>query len=316
MRDHRFPSADNAFSNLLVELLHDAPVVNSRIGKTRELVGVSLEIDPKQPYVTNSERKFSPIYGAGELMWYLSGSNRIEHIAHYAPSYKQFAKPDGTVFGAYGARWAETQQLNKLLNTFEGASDTRQAVLVQWMPRDLDAASGAALPEKDLPCTLTLQFLRRFDELHLIVTMRSNDAWLGMPNDWFCFMMLQHLIAGFLGCAVGKYVHQVGSLHLYEKDWAKAEQAAHLWGDGYADISFLDTARSPLEALNMISFACAAEADTRERGWHGHPPDFSRWPLVLTALVALCSKQTHPSHTALDGFIPQVLLDLVERRRS
>ena len=44
---------------------------------------------------------------------------------------------------------------------------------------------------KDIPCTLSLQFFLReaSDQLwlHTIATMRSNDAWLGVPYDTFNF---------------------------------------------------------------------------------------------------------------------------------
>ena len=37
LRSHTFPSADNAFSNLMFELMHDAPIRGSRD------VGVTIE---------------------------------------------------------------------------------------------------------------------------------------------------------------------------------------------------------------------------------------------------------------------------------
>lgn len=308
-----YPSADNAFNNLLFELLHSAPVVPSRDGPTHEIVGAQVVIDPKRPFVTNQARKFSPVYGAGEFMWYLAGSGSIEHIAHYAPSYKRFARADGTAFGAYGARWAETQQLMKLLNVLYSTPDSRQAILVQWMPRDLDAASGAAAPEKDLPCTLTLQFLRRGAVLHLIVSMRSNDAWLGMPNDWFCFMMLQHLVAGFLGCETGLYIHQAGSLHLYERDWEKARQACQEWGQAYRAVEFSDESCSPKDAQAFVETACNVEHVIRTC----KKTAFSYYPVppLLRMMLHLCVAQNASTH-GYSPDIPEVLRDLIDQRRK
>jgi thymidylate synthase len=71
---------------------------------------------------------------------------------------------------------------------------------------------------------LTLQFLLRDDRLHLVVTMRSNDAYLGLPHDVFCFTMLQEIVARSLERELGIYRHFVGSMHLYERNRSQAEE--------------------------------------------------------------------------------------------
>jgi thymidylate synthase len=47
--------------------------------------------------------------------------------------------------------------------------------------------------------------------------MRSNDAYIGLPHDVFCFTMLQEIVARTLGYELGSYRHFVGSMHLYER---------------------------------------------------------------------------------------------------
>jgi thymidylate synthase len=54
--------------------------------------------------------------------------------------------------------------------------------------------------------------------------MRSNDAYIGLPHDVFCFTMLQELVARDLGVELGCYRHLVGSLHIYEADFDGARQ--------------------------------------------------------------------------------------------
>src|SRR5260370_41880706 len=56
--------------------------------------------------------------------------------------------------------------------------------------------------------------------------MRSNDAWLGLPYDVFTFTRIQAYVAAAVGVEPGRYTHTVGSLHLYERDWERAEDAA------------------------------------------------------------------------------------------
>jgi hypothetical protein len=75
----------------------------------------------------------------------------------------------------------------------------------------------------DLPCTLSMQFIRRGEHLHCSVCMRSNDVWLGLPYDVFCFSTIQRLVAHRLGLKAGKYIHNVGSLHVYTRDLIKAK---------------------------------------------------------------------------------------------
>ena len=57
----------------------------------------------------------------------------------------------------------------------------------------------------------------------MITTMRSNDAYWGLPHNVFCFTMLQEIIARSLDRDVGVYRHFAGSLHLYKDHWADAQ---------------------------------------------------------------------------------------------
>jgi thymidylate synthase len=54
--------------------------------------------------------------------------------------------------------------------------------------------------------------------------MRSNDVYLGLPHDVFCFTMLQEIISNSVGADLGFYKHAVGSMHLYVKDRGPAKR--------------------------------------------------------------------------------------------
>jgi thymidylate synthase len=54
--------------------------------------------------------------------------------------------------------------------------------------------------------------------------MRSNDLWMGFPNDVFQFTCMQIWLAMRLGVKLGTYTHIAGSLHLYERDYNKAKE--------------------------------------------------------------------------------------------
>jgi len=54
--------------------------------------------------------------------------------------------------------------------------------------------------------------------------MRSNDAYIGVPHDFFCFTMLQEIVSRTLSVEPGSYKHFVGSLHLYDRNLNASQQ--------------------------------------------------------------------------------------------
>lgn len=216
-------SLDDIWYETVRDILSRGKEVGSRDGKSIELLGYyAILNDPTQNVIFNPGRKFSLIYACAEMLWYLSKTDDIAMIQAYAPQYERFAN-DGKAFGAYGKRWVDTlgagHQLDWLLDTLKIKSLSRQAVMSMWRGDDL--LHGHYGHYNDIPCTLTLQFLLR-DKLYLICNMRSNDAWLGLPYDVFCFTTLQRLVAEELSVPLGAYIHQAGSEHLYIRNVDKA----------------------------------------------------------------------------------------------
>jgi thymidylate synthase len=103
-------------------------------------------------------------------------------------------------------------QLQNVVELLQKNQWTRKAVIQLFDHADL----ASRLDE--VPCTCTLQFLLRDGALELIVHMRSNDSYIGLPHDVFAFTMIQEWVARLVGTEPGKYFHIVGSLHLYERD--------------------------------------------------------------------------------------------------
>lgn len=202
-------------------------IVPSRIGPTKEIIGYQACLkDPFANFMFNPRRSLSPSYAAAEFIWYMSGENRIDRIVAYAPQYTKFAN-NGIAHGAYGARLtgcSEYSSLAYVIRILTKDPSSRQACINLWdNDKDLDHAEHRT--RNDLPCTLCLNFLIRDNRLHLSVTMRSNDLWLGLPYDIFCWTSLQILVAQCLRVEVGEYYHQAMSLHCYEKDWEKVDES-------------------------------------------------------------------------------------------
>src|SRR5262249_49928360 len=133
---------------------------------------------------------------------------------------------------------------------------------------------------KDVPCTCTLQFLVRGGALDMFVTMRSNDAYKGLPHDVFAFTMLQEMMARDLGCSVGRYKHAAGSLHLYESDQKKVDSFLE---EAWQDVVEMPpmpagSSRGAVQILRTVEANIRAGADVNaaELGLDGYWADLVR----------------------------------------
>lgn len=226
-----FTSIDQMWISLLTRLLEaKEKETPSRDGDVcGEIIGYSerLGADSQRTLLMNPERALSAPYAAAEVLWYAGGTGAIKMLEAYAPNYRKFIGDKELSAGAYGPRlmWKiedEPSQIMCAVKTLQRSLTSRQSVVSIWHPEDVWTAMDA---RPDVPCTLTWQFLVRNNALHMTVNMRSNDAWMGFPYDVFAFTCYQRLVAAELGVHVGVYVHNVGSMHLYERDRAKAERA-------------------------------------------------------------------------------------------
>lgn len=187
-----------------------------------EIINANIIINDPTRFIVNSPKRKMPMrYAVGELLWYLSGNNSLEAIQAYTSAWDRMSDDGETVNSNYGHRifkYFGFDQLEYVKKCLLKDPNSRQAVIHIRDPKDY-----VAEPTKDMPCTLTLQFFIRCGELHLIVNMRSNDIWTGFPYDVFNFCAIQNLLAMQLGIPVGTYIHNVGSLHLYERNYEYGE---------------------------------------------------------------------------------------------
>ncbi len=191
--------------------------INPTKGPATEINGALLLLKNPRARLSQSERKNTLFSCLGEFLWYLAGSDKLDFIQYYISRYEDFSDDGDTVFGAYGPRLfgptGGTDQVQNVIRTLRKSESSRRAVIQLFHGDDL--AANLVKRREDLPCTCTLQFTIRNHQLHAMVMMRSNDAFMGLPHDIFAFTMLQELIARSLGVEVGQYKHAVGSLHLY-----------------------------------------------------------------------------------------------------
>lgn len=212
---------DDVLNDVYEALLRGGVHNTSTSGGSLELLGVTLRIAKPRARLSRSQTRARPFSALGELLWYLSGSDEATFVGAYIPFYVKEGKPT-IVNGAYGPRIKTRHgfdQLQAVTDMMRRKDGSRRSVIQLYEAKDLLADDDV-----DIPCTTTMQFHRRGNILHMTVTMRSNDAYLGLPHDVFCFTMLQELVASELGLELGEYIHMVGSMHLYDQDKDKAER--------------------------------------------------------------------------------------------
>jgi len=184
----------------------------------KELLNNQMQIDMHNPILSVIERKLGYRFMFREAWWIMDGRNDVESIKDYSKAISSFSD-DGFYFkGAYGPRVVD--QLHYVVDSLIDDINTRQAVLTIW--RANPRAS------KDIPCTISIQWLIRDYKIHCIDNMRSSDIWLGVPYDVFNFTMLTGCIMlllrekGLHDLKLGNLYLNAGSRHLYENNFESA----------------------------------------------------------------------------------------------
>jgi thymidylate synthase len=216
-------SLDDILNEVFQRLHSSGKATKASRGNFVELTGVLIKLGNPRSRLSRSETKGRPFSCIGELFWYLSGRNDLSFIEYFIPRYAADAEADGTLRGAYGPRLfpnGQPNQFEQVLNLLKHKPTTRRAVIQLFSSEDISIGTEY----KEIPCTTTIQFMIRDNLLECFTTMRSNDAFKGLPHDIFCFTMIQEMIARCLNLEIGTYHHFVSSLHIYEVDVNKAEQ--------------------------------------------------------------------------------------------
>lgn len=211
---------NDVWLNTISAVLSHGALVAPRGNLTKELPQFTVVVDTRRPVLTVRDRKLSYKFMAAEAAWILLGDDRVDTIEPYNKHITQFSDDGKTFAGAYGPRIV--CQLEYVVSKLLTDRDTRQAGLTIWRenPR----------PSKDIPCTVSIFFNIRENKVNAHVFMRSSDVWLGLPYDVFNFSMLVHLICGHLNkistdtVTPGTLYLTAASTHLYECNWAAAEQ--------------------------------------------------------------------------------------------
>ena len=210
-------TADELFDKVIAKL-KQCKVNDNTI--SNEIINANLILtDPTRNTMCNCLRKMPMRYAIGELLWYNSANNSWKSIEPFSLFWKEISDDGKTVNSNYGyciRKKYDFDQWEMVKDLLKRNPNSRQAVIHIKEARDI-----INNPTKDLNCTISLQFFLRKGKLDLIVTMRSNDVWLGLPYDVFNFTCMQIQMAMELGVKIGTYYHNSASLHMYKRDEVK-----------------------------------------------------------------------------------------------
>lgn len=230
MKYFKADSFAEAYQAALADVYHRPEWETAPRGmKIKESTNVQLEFDPAKPLYHNQRRSSQFRYIAAELLWYFAGRKDAEFISRFAKFWQSLDNGDGTVNSAYGNLIFKEFNLRGitewewLINTLSADKDTRQAVIHFNKPDHKWPGN------RDFVCTLSGTFQIRMDRLNFKVHMRSNDMILGTPTDVAFFCLLQQQVLKLLqpvypGLKLGTYVHEVDSLHIYERHFSLVEE--------------------------------------------------------------------------------------------
>lgn len=215
----------NAWWVLLNELNHSGKIVCPRGQETKEIMNVTLSVrDGLNNILLSNVRDLNYRFMIAEWLWIYAGFEDVETLAQYNSVMRNFSDDGQILSGAYGPRLLA--QWDYILGNLV-RPDSRQAVATIWTPSPKDS--------KDIPCTISAQWLVREDKIHATVNMRSSDIWLGLPYDFFNFSQLTNGLAAYLGIEVGGVTFNLGSSHLYSTNYVKAREI--LSENDYDDLS-------------------------------------------------------------------------------
>jgi thymidylate synthase len=214
----RYPDLREGYRDLLDLVTRCGRKVSPRGQLTYEIPNLSFELtNPRDSVPFGIGRNLNYAILAAEAAMFIAGESHPELMKRIQPRFERYMD-GGSNHGNYGVRTREA--LPMVIDSLTADRDTRQAQVVIW-----NNLQDLYLPAaKDLPCTTKIQFMIRDDKLEMFVSMRSNDAVMGLAYDSGVFTSVQLTIANIIDVEPGSYYHNAASFHVYERDLPLIDQ--------------------------------------------------------------------------------------------
>lgn len=193
------------------------PEIAVRGSVIKEVMNLSITIDPSKPFMTFEARKTSVDYVRKEIQWYIGADRFDQRIIKHAPIWGDMLNFDGSFNSNYGQYWFKPfNGLFKAFKQLQLDKFTRRATVPMLRSEHVD------LDVKDSVCTEALTFLIRNEQLHCIVHMRSSDQIFGLGNDIPTFSFAQQVMLAMVNTCyhdvtLGSMSITAASSHIYAR---------------------------------------------------------------------------------------------------
>lgn len=182
----------------------------------KEVIGMNYILnDPTSLGIDNKVRAFNTANAERFFQWIMSGSTDMEAMKSISPRAQMYDREVDGRNPHYGPRILE--QINEVVLELEHRPNTRRAVIMI-----LDEGDQAFLLEKrnrntiEYPCTVSLTYFIRGDELHAHTVMRSNNVTSTICYDNYIFCKLQAYILGMINARMEEGTpYRLGTYHHY-----------------------------------------------------------------------------------------------------
>ena len=199
-------STELSWLTTLKKVMRDGAQSSPRGMMIRELLAHTSVADMRHPLIGIKDRRLFTRFAFREAAWILLGRDDLSYLGEVSPKYRDYSDDGVSLAGAYGPRILP--QIPYVVRALLQDRDSRRAALSIWTP--------SPAKSKDIPCTVSMQWLIRDNRLHCIANMRSSDTWLGWPYDVFSFSCVSAYVAlSLIEASQDYWTLQLGDLHLF-----------------------------------------------------------------------------------------------------
>lgn len=225
-------TANQVYPRLVGDIVKLGRKIEVRGTNTLEVDPVVIDLErPWEPLVTSYGRPINVTFAIAEVLWMLLGRRDVAMLQFYNEQIKQFSD-DGLVFNApYGYRLRHAHGYDQIKDaelTLRQDPGTRRAVMVIWHPNDKGWSVDPELrtiverrSTKDRACNVMAEAWIRDGKLNWFQVIRSNDALLGIPYNFFQWTHVQQYMAKRLEVGQGEFTYCSVIPHLYTDTYYK-----------------------------------------------------------------------------------------------
>jgi thymidylate synthase len=209
----RLTKYDYYYLSIANKILSEGEMRDNRTGiRAISLPHVCITIDLEEDGFPILASKFVGFKTAiKELLWiWQMQSNDVQKLQDMnVHIWDEWMLEDGTIGKAYGYQLAKYKQVDNLIKTIKEDPTSRRMITTLWNIEDL--------PEMALqPCAFQTLWNINKGKLNCMLTIRSNDWFLGNPFNIAQYAALVYMIAQVTNYKPGRLTVCINDAHIYE----------------------------------------------------------------------------------------------------